>query len=106
MSQHLILALYFVAVLFAVNLPWISDRVLFVIRPKSGNKAAWVRIFEWTVMYGVVIGIGFGFEKKITGTTHAQDWEFYAVTVCILMVVAVPGFLYRYQVKPLLGRGR
>jgi hypothetical protein len=27
---------------------------------------------------------------------HSQNWEFYAVTACLFLVFAFPGFTYRY----------
>jgi hypothetical protein len=34
-------------------------------------------------------------EKKLNGEIYAQDWEFYAVTLCLFLVFALPGFIYR-----------
>jgi hypothetical protein len=47
-------------------------------------------------MYGAIAAIGFGLEQKVTGSVHAQDWEFYAVTACLFIVFAMPGFIYRH----------
>ena len=30
------------------------------------------------------------------GPVYRQRWEFYAVTVCLFLVFAYPGFIYRY----------
>ena len=94
-----------IAVAFiAANLPWLSERFLFVIRPWGGMKRAWQRWVEWLVLYGIVGGIAFGLEKKATGEIYAQDWEFYAVTFCLFLVFALPGFIYRHDLKHHLRR--
>jgi len=30
------------------------------------------------------------------GSVHPPDWAFYAVTVCLCLVAAFPGFVWRY----------
>jgi hypothetical protein len=40
-------------------------------------------------------GLGWLLSKKI-GTPQHQGWEFYAVTGCLFIVMAYPGFVYRY----------
>jgi hypothetical protein len=96
---------YLLVTLAAANLPWLSDRVFFI-RQARGEKSAWLRLGEWVVLYVVIAAIGLGLERRATGEVHMQDWEFYVVTLCIFMVFAVPGFIYRYQLRPFLRRGR
>jgi hypothetical protein len=94
-----------IAVAFiAANLPWLSERLFFVVEPKGGLKRAWHRWLEWLVLYFVVGGIAFGLEQKATGEIYSQDWEFYAVTFCLFLVFALPGFIYRHDLKHHFGR--
>lgn len=87
------------------NLPWLSERWLFVIARRNGQlKPCWLRLVEWGLLYGLVVSMGFGFERKMTGTNEAQDWEFFAVTLCLFAVAAMPGFIYRYQLRRLLAQ--
>lgn len=87
----------------AANLPWLSERWLFVIARRNGQvKPFWLRLFEWGLLYGLVVGMGFGFEYQAAGTNHVQDWEFYTVTLCLFAVSALPGFVYCYQLRRLL----
>lgn len=87
----------------AANLPWLSERWLFVIARRDGrSKPIWLRLIEWSCLYGLIVATGFGFEYKVAGTLHAQDWEFYVVTLCLFAVAALPGFIYRYQLRRLL----
>lgn len=90
--------------LIGANLPWLSERILFVYAPQSGAKPVWVRLLEWLLMYFVVGLIALGLEQKLHGQPHSQDWEFHAVNLFLFLVLALPGFLYRYEIKPNLGK--
>lgn len=101
--QHAVWILITLA-LVAANLPWISDRVFFVFRSKRGAKSAWMRLLELLVLYFVVGGIAIGLEQKIYGSFHHQGWQFYVVTLCLFLVFALPGFVWRYDLKVHLDR--
>jgi len=90
----------------AANLPWLGDRLFFVLTPASGNKGNGFRLLEWLLLYFLMGGIAFGFEQKSTGNTFTQDWEFYAVTLCLFAIFALPGFLYHVELKAQLARVR
>lgn len=90
----------------AANLPWLSERLLFVFPPPGGEKTAWLRLLEWLALYVLVGGIALGLEQKSFGERHAQDWEFYAVTLCLFLVFALPGFIYRYDLKGHIDKAR
>lgn len=88
----------------AANLPWLSERLFFAFRPKEGQKRAWQRWAEWLVLYGMVGGVAVGLEVKLTGERYGQDWEFFAVTLCLFLVFALPGFIYRHDIRRVVGR--
>lgn len=90
--------------IIAANLPWLSERLFFVFAPKGGSKRAWVRLLEWLVLYLIVGLIARGLEQKLYGEHHHQDWEFYAITLCVFVVFALPGFIYRYDLRAHLDR--
>ncbi len=90
----------------AANLPWINERFLFFIRLEEGAKSAWHCLFEWLILYFIMGGVALGLEQKAMGQLHAQDWEFYAVTVSLFMVFALPGFVYRFDLKGHLKKAR
>jgi Na+(H+)/acetate symporter ActP len=91
MTQITILLLAFVA----ANLPWFSNRLFFLIDLKSASKnIAWC-LFELIVLYFVVGAIALYAETSTLGQTSPQGWEFYAVTFCLFLVFAFPGFIYR-----------
>jgi len=50
------------------------------------------------VLYLVVGGIGLGFEASL-GNVFPQGWQFYAITLTLYLVLAYPGFVYRYLFK-------
>jgi len=78
--------------------------VFFFIAPRKGYKGAAIRLLEWLVLYFVVGALGIGLEQKIMGNVHAQGGEFYVVTLCLFLVFAFPGFIWRYDLKKHLGR--
>lgn len=89
----------------AANLPWLSDRIFFVITPR-GKKAFGWRLLELIALYFVIGLTALGLETRYTGETHAQTWEFYAITFFLFIVFALPGFIYRYDLRPHLTRRR
>jgi len=103
MTQTFIVGLWLVLAAVAANLPWLSERWLLVIARSDGwAKSFWLRLVEWGLLYSLVLGIGLGLEYKATGAVHEQGWEFYTVTLCLFAVSALPGFIYRYQLRRLL----
>lgn len=88
----------------AANLPWFSERLFFIFTPKGGAKKIWMRLLEWLLMYFLVGALALGLEFKLQGDVHPQDWEFYVVTLCLFMIFALPGFIYRHDLKRHLSR--
>jgi UDP-N-acetylmuramyl pentapeptide phosphotransferase/UDP-N-acetylglucosamine-1-phosphate transferase len=82
--------------LMAASLPFLSDRVLGLVPLRSKTLA--VRFAELVLLYFVVGGVGLLFEKR-AGQIAPQGWEFYAVTGALFIVLAFPGFTWRYLVK-------
>lgn len=80
--------------LAAANLPFIADRLLFVFPLKKQKNIAW-HLLELVVLYFIVGGVSMLLESK-AAPLHSQKWEFYAVTTCLFLVFAFPGFTYRY----------
>lgn len=83
---------------FAANLPFLNERLLAVVPLRKQGKSFWLRIFELTVLYFFVLGVAYALEARI-GNAFSQRWEFYAITVCLFIVLAYPGFVYRYLRK-------
>jgi hypothetical protein len=87
----------FLLALLAANAPFISNRLLCVISLKEGAaKSIWIRLAELTGLYFIVGMIGLALEYRTNGQLHVQDWEFYAVTLFLFLVLAMPGFIYRH----------
>jgi hypothetical protein len=88
-----------VAIAFA-NLPFLNESVFGFIplKPAQGRahaKLFVVRLLELFVLYFVVGGLALMLESRI-GNAFAQTWEFYAITGCMFVVLAFPGFVLRY----------
>lgn len=90
--------------IIAANLPWLSERFLLVIATGENGKRVWMRLLEWLLLYFIIGGLALGLESRVTGGIQAQNWEFYAVTCCLFLVFALPGFIYRHDLKHLLDR--
>ena len=93
-----------IVAIVAANLPWLSERFLLLISTAETGKRAWMRLLEWLILYFVVGGLALGLETRVTGGIHSQNWQFYAVTCCLFLVFALPGFIYRHDLKHLLER--
>lgn len=85
------------AALVAANLPFLNERLLGVIPLGSGKSLA-IRVGELVVLYFIVGGLGLILEKRM-GQINPQGWEFYAVTGALFLVLAFPGFVWRYLWK-------
>lgn len=99
-SSWLLIAL----ALAGANLPFLNDRLLAVLalRPTADGQARRkplaVRLLEMLLMYGIVGALAFALEASM-GNAFEQTWEFYAVTGCLFLVLAFPGFVVRYLRK-------
>jgi len=91
---------YLIIALVTANLPWLTERRFLVLpAPTSGNKPIWMRLLEWLLLYLLIGLVGLGLEQRLNGEIHAQDWEFYAVTLSLFFVFALPGFIWRHDWK-------
>ncbi|MDL2355525.1 MAG: DUF2818 family protein [Pseudomonadota bacterium] len=86
------------------NLPFFNEYLFGFIPLKAGqpgtprSKHAWWRILELIVLYLVVGLLAYALESRI-GNAFPQTWEFYAITACMFIVLAFPGFIMRYLRK-------
>ena len=80
------------------NLPFLNESLFGVIPLKTARKHFAVRLLELIVLYFTVGAVATALESRI-GTVFAQGWEFYAITGCLFIVLAFPGFVFRYLRK-------
>ena len=99
-----IIIIFIVVAFIAANLPWVSERIFGLIPLKSDKKPVWMTLAEWFALYILIGLVALGIEKKFTSDIYSQDWEFYASTLCLFIVFALPGFIYRFDLKHLLER--
>lgn len=85
--------LLIVAVL-AANWPFFTERLLLVGPRRPGKALGW-RLLELLLMTAAVIGLGWLIESRI-GQRSPQDWQFFAVMLCLMLTFAFPGFVWRY----------
>jgi Protein of unknown function (DUF2818). len=102
MDQALAVWLLIALALASANLPFLTERVLAVLPWKRNGQPApkpfWLRLAEVLVYYVIVGALGFAAEASL-GNRFAQGWEFYAITLCLYLVLAYPGFVYRYLLR-------
>ena len=51
------------------------------------------------MLYFLAGGIALGIENKSAGNIFPQDREFYALTLCLFVIFALPGFTYQVALK-------
>jgi len=92
------LASWFVILLalFAANLPFVNERLFALMPIAAGVKPAWVRLVELVVLY-LGVGVVADLIEAHMGNVFSQGWEFFAVTACLFLVFAYPGFVMRYM---------
>lgn len=79
----------------AANFPFLTESVLGLVRLKRGDKSFFVRLLELILLYFLVLGVARLLESN-AGNAFSQGWQFYAVTACLFLVLAFPGFVFRY----------
>ncbi|VXC77757.1 DUF2818 family protein [Massilia sp. 9I] len=92
--------------LAAANLPFLTERVFGLVPLKASTagdgtqrtKPFPLRLLELIVLYFVVGFLARALESRI-GAVFGQNWEFYAITGCLFLVLAFPGFILRYLRK-------
>ena len=84
-------------VIFA-NLPFLNQRLFGLVPIPLAVKPVWLRLLELGGCYAVVGAVATAFELRI-GTVFSQSWGFYAVTVCLFIVLAFPGFAFCYLLR-------
>ncbi|HEY0294863.1 MAG TPA: DUF2818 family protein [Bordetella sp.] len=102
MTQSAAVWLLIALALVSANLPFLTERVFALLPYRQGGAPAvkpfWLRLVEVLVFYLLVGAVGYAFEGSL-GNRFKQDWEFYAITLCLYLVLAYPGFVYRYLYK-------
>lgn len=98
-TQSVAVWLLIALALLSANLPFLTEKVFALLPYRRGATAAakpfWLRLAEVLVSYLIVGAIGFAFESAL-GNRFSQGWQFYAITLCLYLVMAYPGFVYRY----------
>ncbi|AOY91221.1 hypothetical protein BKK79_04835 [Cupriavidus sp. USMAA2-4] len=87
-----------VLALICANLPFVNQRLFGLVPLRRPLKPLWLRLGELLVWYGVAGAAGFAVEASL-GNAFPQGWQFYAITACMMLVFAFPGFTWQYLVK-------
>jgi hypothetical protein len=94
------LASWFVILLaaFAANIPFFNERLFALVPLGRPVKSLWLRLLELVVLYFLLRGVAYLLEARM-GNVFPQRWEFYAITACLFLVLAFPGFVFHYLRK-------
>ncbi len=98
MSQTVSIWTVLLLALLAANLPFMNERLLAVVPLFRSAKPLAVRLAELVLLYFAVGAVGMLFERRV-GQIAPQGWEFYAITGALFLVLAFPGFTWRYLLK-------
>ena len=109
MDSSLAVMLVIALALAGANLPFVNERLFGLVPVPAGkaagegqggqkSKAFVLRLLELVVLYFLVGLVAKLLESRI-GSVFVQTWEFYAVTGCMFLVLAFPGFVMRYMRK-------
>ena len=109
MDSSLAALLVIALALAGANLPFVNERLFGFVPVPAGkaagepqgqpkSKAFALRLLELVVLYFLVGLVAKLLETRI-GSVFVQTWEFYAITGCMFMVLAFPGFVMRYMYK-------
>lgn len=82
------------AALIAANLPFVNER-LFVLGPRREAKPMAWRLLELLVYAAAIATLGRALESHLSQASPMR-WEFVAVWLCVFLVLAFPGFVWRY----------
>ncbi|MFZ9733820.1 MAG: DUF2818 family protein [Burkholderiaceae bacterium] len=75
------------------NWPFLTEKRFFVFGKTP--KAFWFRIVEMLVSYGLLLGFGWILEASV-GRVQSQTWNFYAITALLFVLMAYPGYVWRF----------
>lgn len=98
MSGHTYALVVIALAFLAANFPFLTNRLMGVVRLPGARKPFWVRLIELAVMYFAVGAAAVGIESQ-QGQVYSQGWEFYAITLAMFLTFAFPGFVFRYLAR-------
>jgi hypothetical protein len=79
----------------SANMPFFTESLFGFVRLKTLPKSFPLRLLELAVLYMLVLGVAHLLESRMGNAFH-QEWQFYAMTICLYLVLAFPGFVWRY----------
>jgi hypothetical protein len=85
------------AALLLANLPFLNQRLYFFGKLLKSKKFS-LRLVECVFSYALVGLLAYALESSQT-KAFAQGWEFYAITLCLFLVLAFPGFVWCYLLR-------
>jgi len=81
--------------LLAANLPWFSERLFYLVPLRQPRKHLGWCLLELVVLYALLAVLAYFVERSSMGQVAVQHWQFHVITICLFLVFAFPGFVYR-----------
>jgi hypothetical protein len=89
--------LVIVIAIAAANLPFFNEQVFALVPSRWESKPLFVRLIEMVVLF---FAVGHRLRsRRPPRQPLPADWEFYAISACLFLVLAFPGFILRYLRK-------
>ena len=82
-------------IFLAANLPWFSNKLFYVVPVKHEPKNLGWCLLELVVLYFFAGAVALYAEFATFGQIAHQNWECYAISACMFIVFAFPGFVYK-----------
>jgi hypothetical protein len=79
------------------NLPFSTDRFFGVISFGNGKRFR-VYLLEFALSYLILAATAYALEAR-EGMVFVQGWQFYAITLSLLVVLSFPGFVFWFLVR-------
>src|SRR5262249_20828327 len=85
-----------IAALLAANLPFAHRKGFLIVFRRNLDTPLHLRLQELILLYFAIGIAAHLLEAQAYASAYPQRWEFYAITFCLFLVLAYPGFVYRY----------
>lgn len=96
MSPNAAISLLLLTAIVLANESFFSQRFLWI--GPSKKQHPWLQVLELLLAYAAFVFLGMGLETFV-GQHSPQAWQFYAVSLCLFLTMAFPGFVWRYLLK-------
>ena len=100
MISSLLIWIFVLLAIICANLPFFVPRPLLLCWRATPAKKAFIWVcIELGLLYLLCLLLANGLEMQ-KQAIHTQDWEFYVITLVLFILLAYPGFCWRFLWRP------